>query len=105
MAALLVDMASRPSVAEFQAKTVAVLDMRYLREISRLGFTRMTNPPSDAVQPERTKERYPSVVGKCPACGWRGLFIGVSGYVTCSQIECPNPGAASDLLERGDLWG
>lgn len=40
------------------------------------------------------------VKGKCPACGWSGLFLGSGGYVTCSQYDCPDPcraGAAADL--------
>ncbi|GAB2906921.1 hypothetical protein GCM10027047_01470 [Rhodococcus aerolatus] len=40
----------------------------------------------------------PWVAGFCPACGKRGLFVGEGGYVTCSQIGCPNPGAPSDVL-------
>ena len=39
------------------------------------------------------------VQGRCPGCGHDGqLFLGSGGYVTCSIAECPNPGAASDLL-------
>jgi hypothetical protein len=42
------------------------------------------------------------VAGRCPACGHRLLFVAVGGYVTCSLAECPDPGAASDLLERAE---
>lgn len=41
---------------------------------------------------------FPSVQGRCPACGHRSLFLGSAGYVTCSCLDCPNPGAADDLL-------
>lgn len=42
----------------------------------------------------------PLVKGCCPACGTAGLFLGDGGYVTCSLIGCPEPDAASTLLER-----
>jgi hypothetical protein len=45
-------------------------------------------------------ERFPDVQGHCPACGWTTLFLGDGGYVTCSRIDCPEPDAASTLLER-----
>ncbi len=39
------------------------------------------------------------VKGRCPACGRTGyLFVGSGGYVTCSIVECPDPGLAADLL-------
>lgn len=40
-----------------------------------------------------------NVKGKCPACGGHSLFLGVGDYVTCGYIPCPNPHAASDLLD------
>lgn len=43
---------------------------------------------------------FPNVQGQCPACGHHGLFLGSGGYVTCSWLECPEPDAASTLLER-----
>jgi hypothetical protein len=42
---------------------------------------------------------FPRVQGHCPACSWDSLFLGTGGYVTCSRIECPDPTAASNLLE------
>ncbi|MFJ6667451.1 hypothetical protein [Streptomyces sp. NPDC091383] len=42
----------------------------------------------------------PLVKGRCPACGTAGLFLGNGGYVTCSLIDCPEPDAASVVLER-----
>lgn len=43
---------------------------------------------------------FPNVTGCCPACGWTTLFLGEGGYVTCSRVDCPQPDAASTLLER-----
>ncbi|MFJ5886824.1 DUF6085 family protein [Streptomyces californicus] len=43
---------------------------------------------------------FPTVQGRCPACGAISLFLGSGGYVTCARIECPEPDAASTLLER-----
>ena len=42
----------------------------------------------------------PTVQGRCPACSRTTLILGVGGYVTCSHLECPDPSAASDLLDR-----
>lgn len=44
----------------------------------------------------------PVVRGRCPACGWVGLFIGDGGHITCSQVDCPNPSAADDILSDGE---
>lgn len=40
------------------------------------------------------------IKGICPACGRETLFLGGEGYVTCSWLTCPNPAAASDVLEQ-----
>ena len=40
--------------------------------------------------------------GKCPACGWSGLFVGSGGYITCSQYDCPDPGAVADILRSSN---
>ena len=40
------------------------------------------------------------VQGNCPACGHGVLVLGDGGYVTCSLIDCPDPTAVSDQLER-----
>ena len=41
----------------------------------------------------------PLVQGSCPACRGASLFLGDGGYATCSRIDCPEPDAASTLLE------
>lgn len=43
-----------------------------------------------------------TVQGRCPACGKSSLFLGSGGYVTCARLDCPNPSAATDLLEQPD---
>ncbi|MEI5520699.1 DUF6085 family protein [Streptomyces brasiliscabiei] len=35
--------------------------------------------------------------GHCPACG-ASLFLGAGGYLTCQQLECPQPDAAHRIL-------
>lgn len=40
------------------------------------------------------------VRGLCPACGLAALFLGDGGHVTCSNLPCPDPGAADALLAR-----
>ncbi len=42
------------------------------------------------------------VVGRCPACDRSGLFVGSGGYITCSNVDCPNPSSISTLLQAGD---
>jgi hypothetical protein len=45
---------------------------------------------------------YPHVQGRCPACGGsQSLFLAEGGYVTCARVECPDPEAATRLLEHG----
>ncbi|WP_097922078.1 DUF6085 family protein [Streptomyces sp. wa1063] len=43
---------------------------------------------------------FPTVQGHCPACHRQSLFLGSGGYVTCTHIDCPEPDAASTLLEQ-----
>jgi hypothetical protein len=41
------------------------------------------------------------VAGQCPmGCG-ETLFLGESGHITCSVLDCPDPGAADDALTIG----
>jgi uncharacterized protein DUF6085 len=48
---------------------------------------------------EAVMRTFKSVRGECPmGCG-RTLFLGEGGYVTCSYAFCPDPGAATRLLE------
>lgn len=42
----------------------------------------------------------PLVQGRCPACAGSSLFLANDGYVTCSRIDCPEPDAATTLLEQ-----
>jgi hypothetical protein len=43
---------------------------------------------------------HPTVQGRCPTCRRESLFLGAGGYVTCRRLECPQPMAATALLER-----
>lgn len=45
-------------------------------------------------------EPYPDVQGRCPACHGTSLFLGGGGYVTCARLECPDPEAATRILEQ-----
>lgn len=36
-------------------------------------------------------ELHPIIQTKCPACGWKSLFIGSGGYLTCGNLDCPTP--------------
>jgi hypothetical protein len=54
-------------------------------------------PPIPVVG-EGVARNWPLVRGRCPACRLSSLFLGAGGYVTCSSLTCPDPGAASDML-------
>lgn len=41
-----------------------------------------------------------SLKGNCPACGNSTLFRGSKGYITCSWLKCPNPGAAHEAMVK-----
>ncbi|MEU6397848.1 DUF6085 family protein [Streptomyces cinnamoneus] len=45
-------------------------------------------------------DAFPDVQGRCPACHGESLFLGSGGYVTCARLECPDPEAATRLLEQ-----
>lgn len=45
-------------------------------------------------------DAFPEVQGRCPACRGQSLFLGDGGYVTCARIECPEPDAATRVLEQ-----
>lgn len=53
--------------------------------------------PLGEQQPDRG---LTDVQGRCPACGHEGLFLGEGGYLTCPRDTCPQPDAASTLLEQ-----
>jgi hypothetical protein len=50
--------------------------------------------------PQTAPGGFPDIQGRCPACGGSSLFVGSGGYITCRRIECPEPDAATTLLER-----
>lgn len=43
---------------------------------------------------------FPRLKGQCPACGNSTLFRGSQGYITCSWLKCPNPGAGHDAVAQ-----
>jgi hypothetical protein len=51
-------------------------------------------------QTKTTPDPNPVVRGYCPACRGESLFLGNGGYVTCSRLDCPDPDAATRILER-----
>jgi hypothetical protein len=58
----------------------------------------MPDRPTEPATPRDTP--YTDVRGRCPACGSTSLFLAAGGYITCALAECPEPDAASILLER-----
>jgi hypothetical protein len=58
---------------------------------------------ADEVQPASTAtlaSGLPLVKGNCPGCQRATLFLGTGGYVTCSNSDCPEPDAATTVLEQ-----
>jgi hypothetical protein len=45
---------------------------------------------------------FPHVRGKCPSCSWKSLFLGAGGFVTCANLDCPDPTRASLILRAFD---
>lgn len=44
------------------------------------------------------------IATRCPACGRDTLFIGSGGWLTCSWLQCPNPGVDGALQQaREDI--
>jgi hypothetical protein len=43
---------------------------------------------------------FARVQGRCPACRMSALFLGEGGYVTCGNLQCTDPCAATEMLER-----
>ena len=40
----------------------------------------------------------------CPSCGSKSLFIGTGGHLTCSWLECPEPGVERAIAAlKGEL--
>lgn len=59
---------------------------------------------AEAQQPDSEKaadtQTWPLIKGNCPACRQASLFLGTGGYPTCSNSECPEPDAATTVLEQ-----
>ena len=47
----------------------------------------------------------PAVSGRCPSCRSSSLFLAVGGWVTCANIQCPDPTAVADLLDQSKRGG
>lgn len=50
--------------------------------------------------PKPFPDGWPRVQGRCPACRHSALFVGEGGYVTCGNLQCTDPCAATNLLEQ-----
>jgi hypothetical protein len=66
----------------------------------RLYLAPQSAAPSAPVDRASVLREAADVRGRCPACGRESLFLGSGGYVTCRQLACPEPDAASTLLEQ-----
>jgi hypothetical protein len=40
---------------------------------------------------------------KCPACNGQTLFVGNGGYLTCSNVDCPQPDTEAALTTKMEL--
>lgn len=57
----------------------------------------------DRMAETHTRERYPRVAGRCPACHRESLRLYDGGHVGCSHLGCPDPSAAGDRLAVGPV--
>ena len=48
-------------------------------------------------------EKQQEIQTRCPSCGSRSLFIGAGGHLTCSWLECPEPGVATAIAALKEL--
>lgn len=57
----------------------------------------------DLVPARQLEQPFPQgfthVQGRCPACRMSALFLGDGGYITCGNLQCLDPCAATDMLE------
>lgn len=51
-----------------------------------MPVTKMTTQPNHS-----DDELHRTIKTKCPACGWKSLFIGAGGYLTCGNLDCSEP--------------
>ena len=68
-----------------------------------------TSNPHDVTCPNegtavRTRAAAQKIVTGCPSCGHQTLFISEQGHLTCSWLQCREPGVehAIESLKRGD---
>jgi len=77
--------------------------LAYAREVIAIVQPDAAAPSAPADQAASTAPLacgLPHVQGRCPACSTAGLFLGSGGYVTCSSVDCPEPDAATTVLEH-----
>lgn len=61
-------------------------------------MTEQINTAGLYAHPARSAAGMPVVRGMCPSCGLKDLFLASGGHVTCANLRCRNPCAASDAL-------
>ncbi|ARX81574.1 hypothetical protein SMD44_00972 [Streptomyces alboflavus] len=94
------EMRTEPDTLRAAMQQEAVVRIRAALDGHPLHGEQQGAAPSAPASPAPLAARLPLVQGRCPACGTAGLFLGDGGYVTCSVRECPEPDAASTVLER-----
>ncbi|MEV7470240.1 hypothetical protein AB0O20_27605 [Streptomyces kronopolitis] len=78
----------------------AALDA-HLEATARITVLDPAHPLVQQLRGGRGSAGLPLVQGNCPACrGSNSLFLGDGGYVTCARLDCPEPDAATTLLEQ-----
>lgn len=56
-----------------------------------------------SVKPKKARARAPvRIETPCPSCGHRTLFIGSGGHLTCSWLQCQEPGVEHKLFQLRD---
>lgn len=94
------------TITEAEARE-RMLDAINFTETANMGATpaQLLDAYRDAVlhaaaEPRPFPHGFQRVQGRCPACRMSALFLGDGGYVTCGNLQCTNPCAATELLEQ-----
>lgn len=95
------EVAARQSVDEDRPVATAMTPEDAERIVDALNVVDDLNAAPEGIRTDSVAGGWPHVQGRCPACHGASLFLAAENYVTCSRLDCPNPTAASELLEPG----
>ena len=102
-ASQLADVSDDPAAFVAKTRVRAATEWRVAAELLRRLAAVAPEPATQDEAPTSTAPLaagLPLVKGNCPACRGASLFLGTGGYPTCSNADCPEPDAATTVLEQ-----